>query len=283
MMTNSIDVRGVSKRYDKFSIDNISFTVPTGTIMGLVGANGAGKTTIIKLIMNAISRDGGEIKVFGEDNTLTNFTNAKEDIGIVLDEACFPAQLNAKEIEKIMRMTYKNWEVETYYNYLNSFNIDITKKFIDYSRGMKMKLAIAVALSHRAKLLILDEATSGLDVVVRDEILDVFSEFTRDENNTILISSHIISDLEKICDYITFINKGKIVVSEEKDILLDKYGIIKVRENQIKDIPSEAIISTKKVSYGYEVLAHRNKVNSKFEFENTSLETIIIFMSREAI
>ena len=276
----AIELIGVSKEYKTFTLDNISFSIETGTIMGLVGANGAGKSTIIKLIMDAIKKDSGTIKVFGDDNTKEEFIDAKQDIGIVLDEAHFPVQFDVKDINKIMSMTYKNWEEKTYFDYIKKFKIDVDKKIEDYSRGMKMKLQIAVALSHRAKLLILDEATGGLDALSRDSILDIFSEFTRDENNTVLISSHIISDLEKICDYITFIHEGKLIMSEEKDILLEKYGIIKVTEKELSDIPSEAIINKKKTSFGYEVLADKDKVNSSFKFEITSLETIILFMSK---
>lgn len=276
----AIELIGVSKEYKTFTLDNISFSIETGTIMGLVGANGAGKSTIIKLIMDAIKKDSGTIKVFGDDNTKEEFIDAKQDIGIVLDEAHFPVKFDVKDINKIMSMTYKNWEEKTYFDYIKKFKIDVDKKIEDYSRGMKMKLQIAVALSHRAKLLILDEATGGLDALSRDSILDIFSEFTRDENNTVLISSHIISDLEKICDYITFIHEGKLIMSEEKDILLEKYGIIKVTEKELSDIPSEAIINKKKTSFGYEVLADKDKVNSSFKFEITSLETIILFMSK---
>ena len=196
---NALEIRNLTKKYNDFTLDNISFTLPSGCIMGLIGENGAGKSTTINLIMNAITRDEGEIIVLGKNNK-DNFNLTKEEIGIVLDETGFPENLSAKQLNNIMKNTYRNWDEEIYSNYIKDFGLPDKKPFKDYSRGMKMKLAIAVALSHHAKLLILDEATSGLDPIVRDEILDIFLDFTRHENHSILISSHIVSDLEKLCE-----------------------------------------------------------------------------------
>lgn len=280
-MDNAIEVNGVSKSYSDFTLDNISFSLPSGTIMGLVGENGAGKSTTIKLIMNAIKADSGTISVLGKSNQSKEFTQTKQDIGIVLDEAYFPEVLSAKDLNTIMKNTYTNWDKEEYKNFLDKFGISWEKKIKEYSRGMKMKLAIAVALSHKPKLLILDEATSGLDPMIRDEILDVFNDFTRDENHSILLSSHIISDLEKICDYITFIHKGNLELCEEKDVLLNKYAVIKLKENEYEALPENAVIRKKKTAYGYDALVIKDMVNNAFTMEKTTLEDIILFLAQE--
>ncbi len=274
----AIEIKDVTKTYGDFKLDNLNLNLPTGTIMGLVGENGAGKSTTIKLIMNAITAENGSITVLGNSNEDKTFIDTKQDIGIVLDEAHFPNVLNVKNIDKIMSKTYKNWDSKVFYDYINKFNLPQNKKFKEFSKGMKMKLSIAVALSHKAKLLILDEATGGLDPVARDEILDVFNEFTRDENNSILLSSHITSDLEKICDYIAFIHKGKLMLCEEKDRLIESYGVAKLSEQEYLDIPKDAIIGEKKNSYGYEVLLNRDKVNEAIELEKTTIENIVLFM-----
>ena len=194
---NAIEINGLTKCYEDFKLDDITMNIPMGSIVGLVGENGAGKTTTINLIMDSVSRDAGVVKVFGIDNKDCRFTSLKNDIGVVLDEAYYPEILNAKDVNSIMKYTYINWDEKTYFEYIKKLNMPLNKKFKDYSRGMKMKLAISVAMSHEAKLLILDEATSGLDPMVRDEVLQTFNEFTREEDKTVLLSSHIVSDLEK--------------------------------------------------------------------------------------
>lgn len=278
---NSIEVKNLTKSFGDFTLKDLSFNVPSGTIMGLVGENGAGKSTAIKLIMNTLKADNGEVSVLGASNLSKEFTNLKQDIGVVLDEAYFPEVLNAKNINNIMKLIYKNWDENTYFEYIKKFSLPLTKIFKDFSRGMKMKLSIAVALSHNPKLLILDEATSGLDPMVRDEILDVFNEFTRDENHSIILSSHIISDLEKICDYICFIHKGEVLLVEEKDLLLEKYAVIKLTENQLETLPKDSIVRKTRTNFGYEVLVQKNKINSAFRVENTRLEDIILLMVKE--
>ena len=278
---NSIEVKNLTKSFSDFTLKDLSFNVPSGTIMGLVGENGAGKSTAIKLIMNTLKADNGEVSVLGVSNLSEEFTNLKQDIGVVLDEAYFPEVLNAKNINNIMKLIYKNWNEDSYFEYIKKFSLPLTKIFKDFSRGMKMKLSIAVALSHNPKLLILDEATSGLDPMVRDEILDVFNEFTRDENHSIILSSHIISDLEKICDYICFIHKGEVLLVEEKDLLLEKYAVIKLTENQLETLPKDSIVRKTRTNFGYEVLVQKNKINSAFRVENTRLEDIILLMVKE--
>lgn len=278
---NAIEVNGVTKTYSNFTLDNVSFTLPAGTIMGLVGENGAGKSTTIKLIMDAIQPDSGSISVFGKSNRDKEFTQMKQDIGVVLDEAYFPEALNANDLSKIMKATYSRWDQAIYEGYIQKFHLPEKKQIKEYSRGMKMKLAIAVALSHNPKLLILDEAASGLDPMARDEILDVFNDFTRDENHSILLSSHIISDLEKICDYITFLHKGKLVLCEEKDVLLDNYAIVKLPGDEIQNLPEDAVVRKKKAVYGYDALILKDRVNSVFQQERITLEDIILFLAEE--
>ena len=277
---NAIEIKGLEKRYEGFRLGSFDLTLPSGCIMGLVGENGAGKSTTIKLIMNAIGRDAGEISVLGADNRSAGFRNIKEDIGVVLDEAYFPEVMSARNVGKVMALTYKNWDAAAFEGYLKKFSIAPDKIFKDYSRGMRMKLAIAAALSHGAKLLILDEATSGLDPMARDELLDIFNDFTRDENCSILLSSHIVSDLEKICDYIAFLHKGRLVLCEEKDRLLEEYVLIRLPEERLKELPEESIISRRASGYGTEALVLRGGIPAALPTEHTSLEDIILFLAK---
>ena len=277
---NAIEIKGLKKRYDGFQLGSFDLTLPSGCIMGLVGENGAGKSTTIKLIMNAIGRDAGEISVLGVDNRSAGFRDVKEDIGVVLDEAYFPEVMSARNVGKVMALTYKNWDAAAFEGYLKKFSLAPDKIFKDYSRGMRMKLAIAAALSHGAKLLILDEATSGLDPMARDELLDIFNDFTRDENCSILLSSHIVSDLEKICDYIAFLHKGRLVLCEEKDRLLEEYALIRLTEERLRELPEESIISRRASGYATEALVLRGGIPAAIPTEHTSLEDIILFMAK---
>lgn len=277
---NAIEIKGLEKRYDDFQLGSFDLTLPSGCIMGLVGENGAGKSTSIKLIMNAIGRDAGEISVLGVDNRSAEFRDVKEDIGVVLDEAYFPEVMSARNVGKVMALTYKNWGAAAFEGYLKKFSLAPDKIFKDYSRGMRMKLAIAAALSHGAKLLILDEATSGLDPMARDELLDIFNDFTRDENCSILLSSHIVSDLEKICDYIAFLHKGRLVLCEEKDRLLEEYALIRLTEERLRELPEESIISRRASGYATEALVLRGGIPATIPTEHTSLEDIILFLAK---
>ena len=277
---NAIEIKGLEKRYEGFRLGSFDLTLPSGCIMGLVGENGAGKSTTIKLIMNAIGRDAGEISVLGVDNRSAGFRDVKEDIGVVLDEAYFPEVMSARNVGKVMALTYKNWDAAAFEGYLKKFSLAPDKIFKDYSRGMRMKLAIAAALSHGAKLLILDEATSGLDPMARDELLDIFNDFTRDENCSILLSSHIVSDLEKICDYIAFLHGGRLVLCEEKDRLLEEYVLIRLPEERLRELPEESIISRRASGYGTEALVLRGGIPAAIPTEHTSLEDIILFLAK---
>ena len=277
---NAIEIKGLEKRYDGFQLGSFDLTLPSGCIMGLVGENGAGKSTTIKLIMNAIGRDAGEISVLGVDNRSAGFRDVKEDIGVVLDEAYFPEVMSARNVGKVMALTYKNWDAAAFEGYLKKFSLAPDKIFKDYSRGMRMKLAIAAALSHGAKLLILDEATSGLDPMARDELLDIFNDFTRDENCSILLSSHIVSDLEKICDYIAFLHRGRLVLCEEKDRLLEEYALVRLPEERLSELSEESVISRRASGYGTEALVLRGGIPAAIPTEHTSLEDIILFLAK---
>ena len=277
---NAIEIKGLTKQYQGFQLGSYDLTLPSGCILGLVGENGAGKSTTIRLIMNAITRDAGTISVLGVDNRSPEFAGVKEDIGVVLDEAYFPEVLSAVNVGKIMACTYRRWDMEKYRGYLSRFDLDDRKLIRDYSRGMRMKLAIAVALSHDPKLLILDEATSGLDPMVRDEILDIFNEFTRDPGHSILLSSHIVSDLEKICDYIAFLHKGKLMLCEEKDQLLEEYALVHLSAERFADLPEDSIVGRKNGRFGVEALVLRSRFPQDLPVEHTNLEDIILFMAK---
>lgn len=278
---NAIEIKDLCKNYPGFSLDHVNLTLPCGCIMGLVGENGAGKSTTIRLILDMIARDSGTITLLGKDNR-ENIRLLKEDIGVVLDEVGIPACLNPKQVGKIMANTFRNWEQAVYDSLLEKLAVPPEKPFKDFSRGMKMKLGIAIALSHRPKLLILDEATSGLDPVVRDEVLDLFSEFTREESHAVLISSHIVSDLEKICDYIAFLHKGRLLLCEEKDALKEKYGILRCSREQLSALPPEAVIGRKETAYGVEAIAARDAVPAGLSLSPIDIEELFIFMVKEA-
>lgn len=279
-MEHILEVKNVCKQYKDFALDQVTFQLPAGCIMGFIGENGAGKSTTIKIIMDLVKKDAGMVTIFGKDNE-TELKSIKEDIGVVVDECCFPDNLSIQNIRKVMKNIYKNWEESTFQNYIERFSLPEKKPVKDFSKGMKMKLSISVALSHRPKLLILDEATSGLDPMVREEILGVFLDFIQDETHSILLSSHITSDLEKICDYITFIHQGKIIFTEEKDELLEKYAILKCSEEDLEAIPEDAVKGKKKNQFGVEALVEKEKVNSSFLTEKPSLEEIMLYFSQK--
>lgn len=276
-MNNAIEIKNLSKKYKGFSLDNVSFNLPKGTIMGLIGENGAGKTTIIKTILDISFKDKGDIKIFGKDMN----KNLREDIGVVLDDGFFSDFLKANSLPNIMKNIYKNWDNEKYFYYLKRLSIPGDKIIKQLSRGNKMKLGIALALSHNPKLLILDEPTSGLDPIVREEILDIFQEFIQDEENSVLVSSHITSDLEKIADYITFIHSGRLVFSKEKDELLYDYGIYKTSLEDLDLIDKKFIESYRKHNYGVDILI-KNIDEFKVKYKNSivekpSIENIMLF------
>lgn len=279
-MDKVLELKNVTKDYGDFKLDSVNLSVTKGGICGFIGQNGAGKTTTISLILDIIKRDAGEIRVFGE-NILDNPIAIKERIGVVFDEMGFHDFMTAVQISKMMANIYKNWNEEVFFNYLEKFSLPKKKRCGAFSRGMRMKLQIAVAMSHGAELLIMDEPTSGLDPIVRNEILQIFQEFVMEENHTILLSSHITTDLERIADEVVFINKGKIVLAGNKDEILETHALLKCKKNEIDRIDAEDIISTRASAFCTEVLvADRELCEKKYpkmSIEQTSLEEIMIF------
>ena len=277
---NAIEIKGLTKKYDGFTLDDISFDVPKGSVMGFIGQNGAGKTTTIKAIFNIISRDAGTIKVLGLDN-IENEYEIKEDVAAVFDELPFHEDFNAKQISIVLSNVFKNWDNEKFKELLTRFALPEKKKIKQFSKGMKMKLQIATALSHDAKLLIMDEATTGLDPVVRNEILDIFREYLQDGERSILMSSHITSDLEKIADCVTFIDKGKILLSGYKDDILDTHGLLKCSKADYENIDKEDIISARITDFGVDAMvSDRVMCNKKYSgvvIDKTTLEEIMLF------
>lgn len=280
MNGNALEIRDLCKVYPGFALEHLNLTLPSGCILGLIGENGAGKSTTIKLILDMVKKDGGSITILGKDNQ-EKLHLTKEDIGVVLDEVGIPAYLTTKQVGNIMKHSFRNWDEEAYTKYLRRLSVPEDKKFKEFSRGMKMKLGIAIALSHHAKLLLLDEATSGLDPVIRDEILDIFNEFTRDENHSILISSHIVSDLEKICDYVAFLHKGKLMLCEEKDALKEKYGIVHCTREQLSELSPSAIRGRKETPYGIEVIVERGQVPAGMAVGSVDIEQLFVSMVKE--
>jgi ABC-2 type transport system ATP-binding protein len=279
-MKNVIEIRDLVKKYEKFELGRINLEIPSGCIIGLIGENGAGKTTLIKSILNIIKKEQGSIKLFGQEIGDSNLI--QEEIGVVLDNSFFPELLTAKDINSTMKSVYSKWDEKLFQKYVQDFNLPFDKAIKTLSKGMRKKLEIATALSHHPKLLILDEPTSGLDPVVRSEVLDIFLNFIKDEEHTILLSTHITSDLEHIADQIVFIDNGKILLHKDRDELLEEYGILKCSLNEFSMIMPEDIMQYKKNKYGYEILiGDRNKLSKKyanFVIDKITLEELMVLM-----
>ena len=278
---NAIEIRNLTKAYTGFTLDNLNLTLPSGCIMGLIGENGAGKSTTIKLILNMIHKDSGAVTILGRDHQ-DNIELTKEEIGVVMDEVGIPECLTVEQVGKVMKNTFCNWDEAEYTRLIAKLALPYKKQFKEFSRGMKMKLGIAIAMSHNSKLLVLDEPTSGLDPVVRDEVVEMFCEFTRDENHSILISSHIVSDLEKLCDYVAFLHKGKLLLCEEKDQLLAEYGLIHCTAEELQKLPAGAVKHKKENPYGVEAMVQRSVVPAGINISPISIEELFVFMVKEA-
>ena len=274
---NALEIRGLTKRRGDFALQGLDLTLPAGCIMGLIGENGAGKSTTIRLVLNGLQRDGGTIAVYGKDNRALTALE-REDIGVVLDEVGLPEYMNAQQIGRMMAGIFTHWQPEVYRDYLRRLALPEDKPFKDFSRGMRMRLGLAAALSHQPKLLLLDEATSGLDPVVRDDILTILSDFTRDEEHAVLISSHIVSDLEKICDYVAFLHKGRLLLCEEKDRLTEAYGILR---GTTEGIESAAVCGQRATPYGTEYLLRRSAVPAGVPLGQVNIEDLCVFMAKE--
>lgn len=284
-MSNVIEIEGLCKRYDGFASENLDLSIPQGGIMGFIGANGAGKTTTIYSILNVIPVDAGRIQIFGKDYKKDE-QEIKQDIGVVFDEMGYHEIMTPLQISRMMKSIYHNWSEMEFAKYLDRFGLPYKKRCGTFSRGMRMKLQIAVALSHGAKLLIMDEPTSGLDPVVRNEMLDIFQEFVEEEDHTILLSSHIIEDLERIADEIAFIDKGRILLADNKDVILEQHAILKGKKQDISKIRSEDMVGVKRSAYGVEILVQDapacRRRYPEFLCEPASLEDIMLYyVSRE--
>lgn len=277
---NAIEIRGVTKKYEGFTLDNVSFDVPKGSIMGFIGQNGAGKTTTIRSLLNITNIDEGEIRLLGLDHVKDEF-EIKKRLAVVFDELPFHDVFNALDMARIFEGLYPEWDNAVYSAYLERFQLPPKKKIGQYSKGMKMKLQIACALSHNAELLVMDEATTGLDPVVRDEILHLFMEYLQNGERSILMSSHITGDLEKIADSVTFINKGKILLTGYKDVILETHGILKCGKDEIGNIDRADLVSVRENEFGAEVmLSDRENVRHKYAgavIDPASLDDIMLY------
>ena len=282
-MDNILELHQVCKTFPRtnFTLDHVSFSIPYGSIMGFVGENGAGKTTTIGCVLNTVSKDSGTIKIFGKELADTD-TELKEKIGVVYDGDNFPAYWTAEQLSDVMQGLYANWDNELFKKYLNDFRLLPNQKIKSYSRGMTMKLAVAAALSHHPQLLILDEATSGLDPIMRDDMLDVFLEFVQDENHSILLSSHITSDLEKIADYITFIHNGKLIMAASKNDLVYNFAVMRCKESQFLELDPGDILVYRKRDYQIDVLvSNGNEIQRKYRnavIDHVSVDEIMLLL-----
>ncbi|MBU5312889.1 ABC transporter ATP-binding protein [Tissierella carlieri] len=279
-----LEIKNLTKDFNKFKLDNVSFKLEPGYIMGFIGPNGAGKSTTIKLIMNLLKKDSGEIKVFGKDHIQFE-KEIKNRIGFVYDESYFYEDLTIRQMKNIISPFYKKWDEKLFNKYIKDFDLDLNQKIKKLSKGMKMKFSLAIALSHNADLIIMDEPTSGLDPIFRSEILDVLYSIIQDEKKSIFFSTHITTDLEKIADYITFINKGKIVFSKSKDEILESYGVIKGGKNLLDRDTRKEFIGLRETNVGFEGLAEnpqrlKKLFGSEILIEKPTLEDIMVYSVR---
>lgn len=282
-MENILEINGLCKTYDDFSLKNVSFSLPKGFIMGFVGQNGSGKTTTIRSILNMAKLDSGKISVFGLDSVTDSIT-IKERIGVVFDSLYLAEHLNAKQIEKQLKPFYKDWDTNEFFGRIKEFGLPDNKKVGDFSKGMKMKLMVAVALSHKAELIILDEPTSGLDPVARDELLDILAEYIEDENRGVLFSTHITADVERIADYVTILHNGKVWYTGTKDELAEKYAVIKGAEGDIPFELKEKLIGFHAYRNGFEALIGTDDlagIPDSLEYEKASIDEILVYIAKE--
>ena len=268
---NAIELKDLEKHYRDFDL-RISLSLPQGCILGLVGENGAGKSTTIRMLLGMTKPDGGSLQVLGQPRA------DKEQIGVVLDEPAFPECLTARQVSRIMAGIFRNWDKAAFEGYLKKLSLPENKTFKEFSRGMKMKLSIAVALSHHPKLLVLDEPTSGLDPVVRDEVVELFADFARQEDHSVLISSHIVSDLEKLCDYVAFLHKGRLLLCEERDALREEYGLAQLSKTDFDALDPAVVVGARRSPYGVSAILRREDAPAGIPMEPVSIEDLFILM-----
>lgn len=282
-MENILEIKNLNKSYEGFSLKDVNFSLKPGFVMGFIGPNGAGKSTTIKLIMNLVKKDSGTINIFGKDN-IDNEKEIKSKIGFVYDENYYYEDLTIKDMKNILSPFYKNWDNKIFDKYIKEFKLPFNKKIKDLSKGMKMKFSLAIALSHKAELIIMDEPTAGLDPVFRSELLDILYGIIQDENVSIFFSTHITNDLEKIADYITFINNGEIIFSQPKDKVLEDYAIIKGKKELLDSDIRKEFIAIRENSFGFDGLTNSNNIKKLFNgeviIERPSLEDIMVYTVR---
>ena len=278
---NAIEIKELTKQYKGFTLDHASLTLPQGCIMGLIGENGAGKSTMIKSMLGIARPDSGSIQILGTEITQdSDLAEIKNRTGVVLDDVGFPSMMKMPQIDKMLSQSYTKWDSSAFNGYLEQFGLPKDKAFGDFSKGMKMRAGLAAALSHNAELLILDEPTSGLDPLVRDELVDMLADFTRDETHSILISSHIVSDLEKLCDYITFLHKGELLLCEEKDRLYEQYGVLHTTAEKLAELDAAAVKGSRITDYGAEAIVDRALIPAGFELSPISIEELFVVMAK---
>lgn len=277
---NSLKIRGLTKEYKDFKLDSLDLTLPAGCILGLIGENGAGKTTTIKAVLDIVKADSGEVTLLGRSRE--EIASIKEDLGIVLGEPGLSGCLTASQVDRIMEGIFSHWETETFAKLAEQLDLPMNKKFKELSQGNRMKLGIAVAMSHGARLLLLDEPTNGLDPVARDKVMNLLMEFTRDEDHAVLISSHIVSDLEKVCDYIAFLHEGKLMLCEEKDRLVEEYGVLHCKREDFEAIDPAAVIGSTDSAYGVSAVVKRDAVPEGWPLSPVSLEDLFVVMVKGA-
>lgn len=274
-MSDIIRIQNLQKAYPGFALEGVTFSVPRGAVVGFIGENGAGKTTAIKCILGLVRPSGGSVEVFGKDAALLT-AEERGRIGAVFGENCLPENLTAGQLDRVMRHIFPHWESETFASFLGRFSLPQGKKVADFSRGMHQKLALAVALSHGADVLVLDEPTAGLDPVARDEILELLYDFMQEERRSVLISSHIVTDLEKLCDYIAFIHNGKLLFFEEKDALYERYAVVHAPVEALQGL-KDAVVAARRGEFGASALVRRDKLPAGTSAERAGIEEIMLY------
>ncbi|MBP5749257.1 MAG: ABC transporter ATP-binding protein [Firmicutes bacterium] len=278
---NAFEIKGLTKRYDGFALENVDLVLPEGCILGLIGENGAGKTTTLKAALNIIPKDGGEVEIFGQ-KVEGDIASLKEDIGIVMGEPGLSSCLTGEQVTRIMEGIFARWDDAEFRRIADELDLPLKKQYKELSQGNRMKMGIAVALSHGAKMLILDEPTNGLDPVIRDKFMGMLMEFTREENHSVLLSSHIVSDLEKVCDYIAFLHDGKLMLCEEKDALMEEYGVLHCKREDFEAIDPAAVIGSSDSIYGVSAVVRRDAVPEGWELSPVNLEDLFVVMVKGA-
>ena len=277
----AVQLAGVCKRYGDFALQDVSFSLPTGCVLGLIGENGAGKSTLMRMMLGCCAPDSGSVRVLGQEaGASREFAALRNDIGVVLDDACLPEELTVAQTARMMRGIYTGWDDKVFDALARRFALPGDKVVRQLSRGTRMKLALACAMSHGARLLVLDEATGGLDPVVRDDVLDLLNDFTREESHSVLISSHIVSDLEKICDYIVFLHEGRVLLADEKDALAERYAMLTLGEGELATLDSGCALRVLRSHGAVRALVLRERLPAGLQAERCAIEDIMLLLTK---